>query len=123
MADKFDPYREALIVEADTIWPDEFDDWDVPKRTDFEVRLHKGRAAEGVAPLLGGVDVGGAVKPHVKALAAGYEGETASAREQTADMEERVGAAEGEGERLAEEIGVSSAHRTCPCCTNQSAQV
>ena len=23
MADKFDPYREALIVETNTIWPDE----------------------------------------------------------------------------------------------------
>ena len=40
MADKFDPYREALIIEADTIWPDEFDDWDISKRTDFEIRLH-----------------------------------------------------------------------------------
>ena len=41
MADKFDPYREALIVEADTVWPDAFDDWDVPKRTEFETRLHE----------------------------------------------------------------------------------
>ena len=41
MADKFDTYREALIVEADTVWPAEFDDWDVPKRIEFEVRLHE----------------------------------------------------------------------------------
>ncbi len=23
MADKFDPYREALVVETSTVWPDE----------------------------------------------------------------------------------------------------
>ncbi len=26
MPDKFDPYREALIMEATTVWPEEFDD-------------------------------------------------------------------------------------------------
>lgn len=24
MADTFDPYREALIMETETVWPDEF---------------------------------------------------------------------------------------------------
>lgn len=24
MADSFDPYREALIMETETVWPDEF---------------------------------------------------------------------------------------------------
>ena len=28
MADKFDPYREALIVEVETQWPEEYDDWE-----------------------------------------------------------------------------------------------
>ena len=26
MPDKFDPYREALIVEEKTVWPEEFDE-------------------------------------------------------------------------------------------------
>ena len=26
MANEFDPYREALVMEATTIWPEEYDD-------------------------------------------------------------------------------------------------
>lgn len=40
MADKFDPYREALVIEAETTWPDEYQDWDVAKRGAFERKLH-----------------------------------------------------------------------------------
>ena len=40
MADKFDAYREALVVEAETVWTGEFDDWDAPKRISFEEKLH-----------------------------------------------------------------------------------
>ena len=40
MPDKFDPYREALVVEADTIWPEELDDWDVDRRLRLEAQLH-----------------------------------------------------------------------------------
>ena len=40
MPDKFDPYREALVVEADTVWPEEVDDWDVDRRLTFEAQLH-----------------------------------------------------------------------------------
>ena len=32
MADKFDPYREALIVEVETQWPEEYDDWEPTER-------------------------------------------------------------------------------------------
>ena len=28
MADKFDPYREALVMELATIWPEEYDGWE-----------------------------------------------------------------------------------------------
>lgn len=41
MADKFDPYREALIVETETAWPDEYDDWEPSRRARFEEMLHQ----------------------------------------------------------------------------------
>ena len=40
MADKFDPYREALIVETATIWPDEYHDWDADERRKVAEALH-----------------------------------------------------------------------------------
>jgi hypothetical protein len=40
MSNEFDPYREALVVEETTIWPDEYDDWEPADRQRFEVRLH-----------------------------------------------------------------------------------
>ena len=41
MADKFDPYREALIVETETVWPDDYDDWEPRERTRVEQLLHQ----------------------------------------------------------------------------------
>lgn len=40
MADQFDPYREALIVEVETAWPDEYDDWEPTERARVERLLH-----------------------------------------------------------------------------------
>ena len=40
MPDKFDPYREALIVETTTIWPDEFDDMDPQEKRKIAEELH-----------------------------------------------------------------------------------
>jgi hypothetical protein len=40
MADDFDPYREALVVEAITHWPDEYDDWEPDDRHRIEEQLH-----------------------------------------------------------------------------------
>ena len=41
MADTFDPYREALIVEVETAWPDEYDDWEPTERARVERLLHQ----------------------------------------------------------------------------------
>jgi hypothetical protein len=41
MADKFDPYREALIVEVETQWPEEYDDWEPAERARVERLLHQ----------------------------------------------------------------------------------
>lgn len=41
MADTFDPYREALIVEVETAWPDAYDDWEPSERARVETLLHQ----------------------------------------------------------------------------------
>jgi hypothetical protein len=40
MPNAFDPYREALVVETSTIWPDEYDSWEPAQREQVESRLH-----------------------------------------------------------------------------------
>jgi hypothetical protein len=40
MANAFDPYREALVVETNTIWPDEFDDLSPAEKAAIEAKLH-----------------------------------------------------------------------------------
>ena len=40
MADSFDPYREALIMETNTIWPAEYQDLDPAERAKAEEALH-----------------------------------------------------------------------------------
>lgn len=40
MANAFDPYREALVVETKTIWPEEYDDWGAGDKQAIEARLH-----------------------------------------------------------------------------------
>ena len=40
MADKFDPYREALVVENDTVWPEGLAHLTRDERRRIEDRLH-----------------------------------------------------------------------------------
>jgi hypothetical protein len=40
MPNEFDPYREALVIEQATIWPEEYDDWEPAVRSRVEARLH-----------------------------------------------------------------------------------
>ena len=40
MPDKFDPYREALVMETNTIWPDEYDGLDVAAKEKIREALH-----------------------------------------------------------------------------------
>ena len=47
MADKFDPYREALVMETETIWPREYDDLPVGEKVVLETKLHAEPAACG----------------------------------------------------------------------------
>jgi len=45
VADKFDPYREALVMETNTIWPPEYDGWSPAERAAVEIKLHADPAA------------------------------------------------------------------------------
>ena len=40
MPDKFDPYREALVMETETIWPPQFDDLPAADKAKLEQQLH-----------------------------------------------------------------------------------
>ena len=40
MPDMFDPYREALVVETVTVWPEELDDVKAEDRPRIEQQLH-----------------------------------------------------------------------------------
>ena len=40
VADPFDPYREALVTETNTIWPEELGDVSTDKRTQVDEALH-----------------------------------------------------------------------------------
>ena len=45
MSDPFDPYREALVMEAITIWPEEYDELDPAERSRIEQALHSDPAS------------------------------------------------------------------------------
>ncbi len=47
MADKFDPYREALVMETTTIWPDEFADLDRREKERIASAIHADPAQAG----------------------------------------------------------------------------
>ena len=40
MADKFDPYREALILETVTVWPEDYDELTAEEKQRIEAALH-----------------------------------------------------------------------------------
>jgi hypothetical protein len=40
MPNEFDPYREALVVETTTLWPDVYAAWDPADRRRVEEHLH-----------------------------------------------------------------------------------
>ena len=40
MADKFDPYREALVMETETVWPDDYPGMSDEQKGQIETALH-----------------------------------------------------------------------------------
>lgn len=45
MADKFDPYREALVMETNTIWPASYEELPAAEKSRLEAKLHGDPAA------------------------------------------------------------------------------
>lgn len=44
MPDSFDPYREALVMETETVWPQELADRTPAERAQVALRLHEAPA-------------------------------------------------------------------------------
>ena len=40
MPDKFDAYRESLVMETATVWPDEYDDMEPTEKAKISQSLH-----------------------------------------------------------------------------------
>ena len=40
MSNAYDPYRDALVVERQTIWPDDYEDWSPADKARIEAILH-----------------------------------------------------------------------------------
>lgn len=41
MPDKYDEYREALVIETSTIWPDQYDSWEASEKERIAQLLHE----------------------------------------------------------------------------------
>jgi hypothetical protein len=40
MSNAYDPYREALVVERHTVWPEEYEDWSAADKAKAASLLH-----------------------------------------------------------------------------------
>lgn len=77
------------------------------KGQNFEIKLDRDKAIEGVVQLTGFVDIEGVVKPHVKKLVRGYESEMVNEKRQIVEVKEQIESAESASEQLADEVEVS----------------
>lgn len=73
----------------------------------FEVILDKGSAAQGIVPLMGGVDMTGAAKAHVEKFVKSYDRSTSNEKKQLMEVKENVEGVERSSADLAESIDVS----------------
>ena len=47
VADKFDPYREALVMETNTVWPADYDELPATEKSALEAKLYANQASCG----------------------------------------------------------------------------
>ena len=40
MPDEFNPYRDSQVLETETVWPEEYSNWDGARRAVLEEKLH-----------------------------------------------------------------------------------
>jgi SMC interacting uncharacterized protein involved in chromosome segregation len=79
----------------------------------FEVKLDGDKAAEGVVNMMGGVDLVGAVEPHVMKLIKDYESETIMKKRRTAVVKDLIKAMQISKQKLVEDIEVSPTRIPC----------
>jgi len=72
----------------------------------FEVKLDKKKAEDSVVNMMGGVDISGVVKPHVKKLVKGYEGEVVSQKRQLVEVKDQVEDVQRSSEQVVDDIEV-----------------
>jgi len=60
------------------------------KGNDFEITLKKDKAVDGVVSMMGGVDIAGAVKPHLKMLVEGYQYETENEKKRILERKRQI---------------------------------
>lgn len=82
----------------------------------LEVILDQGSAAEGIALLMGGVDVAGASKSHVEKYVKTYDREILTEKRRMMEVKENVEAVESSSAGLAENIDVSLISIACLVC-------
>ena len=89
------------------------------KGNNFEVKLDKKKAVEGMVNMMGGVDVEGVVKPHVEKLAKGYESEIVNEKSRMVEVKESIESTESSNDQLMEDIDVSFylIHLSCDSST------
>lgn len=90
------------------------------KGNNFEVKLDKKKAVEGMVNMMGGVDVEGVVKPHVEKLTKGYESETVNEKSRMVEVKESIESTESSNDQLMEDIDVSFylIHLSCDSSTH-----
>lgn len=90
------------------------------KGNNFEVKLDKKKAVEGMVNMMGGVDVEGVVKPHVEKLVKGYESETVNEKSRMVEVKESIESTESSNDQLMEDIDVSFylIHLSCDSSTH-----
>eukprot|EP00571_Detonula_confervacea_P007692 CAMPEP_0172324148 /NCGR_PEP_ID=MMETSP1058-20130122/50580_1 /TAXON_ID=83371 /ORGANISM="Detonula confervacea, Strain CCMP 353" /LENGTH=703 /DNA_ID=CAMNT_0013040345 /DNA_START=80 /DNA_END=2191 /DNA_ORIENTATION=- len=84
------------------------------KGHNFEVKLDKNMAVDSVVKMMGGVDIGGVVKPHVKKLVTGYESETVNEKRQMVKVKKQIEIADNLSEQLVEDIETIK-HKLASC--------
>ena len=82
----------------------------------------KKKAEDSVVNMMGGVDISGVVKPHVKKLVKGYEGEVVSQKKQLVEVKDQVEDVQRLSEQVVDDIQVSYTYCVVPSFTHHSYQ-
>jgi len=74
------------------------------KGNDFEIILKKDQAVDGVVSMMGGVDIAGAVKPHLKMLVEGYQYEMENEKKRIMERKHKIESTGRSREQVVDDI-------------------